>query len=152
MEANAKKPKKTSTLLKDLFSEPNLEKFIAENSRDFLALPFHEYAMGICSEKGMIAEQAILRSGIERTYGHQLLNGTRKPSREKVIQLAFGLKLDVEETQKLLRVAQKSALYPKIKRDAAILFCISKQKDFYETQNLLQSLNLSLLGTNPDHD
>ncbi|MBN1265003.1 MAG: hypothetical protein JXA25_05890 [Anaerolineales bacterium] len=88
----------------------------------------------------------ISRSAIDRTYGHQLFNGRRNPSRDKVIQLAFGLKLDLDETQSLLQAAQKSALYPKVKRDAAIIFCLHHEKDIFETQEVLKVLGLTMLG------
>ncbi len=107
---------------------------------------FHEYITDICKTEGKVPEQVILQASIERTYGHQLFNGTRKPSRDKVIQLAFGLELNVEDTQKLLRIAGKSALYPKIKRDATIIFCLVNHKNVDETQSVLHSLGLTLLG------
>jgi hypothetical protein len=108
--------------------------------------PFHVFISELCSSSGQVPEQVIKRAAIERTYGHQLFNGTRKPSRDKVIQLAFGLGLDPNGTQKLLQVARKNALYPRIKRDAAILYCIENKKDVYDTQYVLQSLGLTLLG------
>lgn len=86
-----------------------------------------------------------VRASTEHT-GHQLFNGTRKPSRDKVIQLAFGFGLDMEQTQQLLKAAQKSPLYPKIKRDAAILYCIMHEFDFVKTQKLLGSFDIETLG------
>lgn len=136
----------TSILFRRIFKTNDIGKFLERNS-DALGIPsFHCYISEFCKTKGLIPEQVILHSDIERTYGHQLFNGTRKPSRDKALQLAFGLGLDVEGAQKLLQVAQKSLLYPKIKRDAAILFCINQQKDIYETQSVLHSLGLTLLG------
>lgn len=107
---------------------------------------FHEYIKELCYMTKQVPERVIKNASIERTYGHQLFNGTRKPSRDKVIQLAFGFELDVEETQNLLRIAQKSLLYPRIKRDAAILYCISNHIDIVGLQNLLYNLELTLLG------
>jgi transcriptional regulator with XRE-family HTH domain len=109
-------------------------------------IPFHIHISNICNSNGQVPEQVIKRSGIERTYGHQLFNGTRNPSRDKVIQLAFGLELDVDGTQNLLKAAHMNSLYPKIKRDAVILYCIENKKDFFETQSALQTLDLTLLG------
>ena len=45
-----------------------------------------------------------------RNYAYQLFNGTRKPSRDKVIQLAFGFGLSVDDTQELLKVARQAPL------------------------------------------
>jgi hypothetical protein len=138
----------TSTLLQRLFNTPNLENFFEYNARVMEMPLFHTYLMDICKKAGKVPEQVIKETGIERTYGHQLFNGTRKPSRDKVIQLAIGLKLDFDDTQKLLQVAQKSTLYPKIKRDAAIIHCIRYKKDIFETQDVLQNLGLTLLSGN----
>jgi hypothetical protein len=136
----------TSVFLGKLLQSPDLEGFI-EFYTDEMEIPtFNVYINNLCESTGQVPEQVIKRAAIERTYGHQLFNGRRKPSREKVIQLAFGLHLDVNGTQKLLQIAQKNSLYPKIKRDAAILFCIHNQKDIFETQALLESLGLTLLG------
>jgi hypothetical protein len=136
----------TSALLRKLFNTPDIEEFMENNSHELIVPSFHSYISSICKTNRMVPEQVIKHAAIERTYGHQLFNGTRKPSRDKVIQLAFGLGLDLDSTQKLLQIAQKSPLYPKIKRDAAILFCINNHLDILETQSVLLSLGLTLLG------
>ena len=146
MQKENKTTGSTSTLFEKLFVEPDIENFLETNSDDLQVLPLHEYLSNITKEKGLIPEQVIKNSGIERTYGHQIYNGTRNPSREKIIQLAFGLRLSLKETQKLLLLGNRNPFYPRIKRDAAIIFCLNHQKDFFETQSLLQSLKLSLLG------
>ena len=107
---------------------------------------FGEYIRSLCKQKGLVRERVIQRSGIERTYGHQIFRGIREPSRDKVLQLAIGFGLNPEEAGKLLRIAGKSSLYPKIKRDAAILFCIQRGKTIIETQLLLEHLGFSQLG------
>jgi hypothetical protein len=144
--AEPKKEERTSSLLRRLFNTSDLEEFMANNAGEMEIPPFHVYITDLCRLQGWIPEQIIRLSAIERSYGHQLFNGTRKPSRDKVIQLAFGLGLDLDSTQKLLQIAQKNPLYPKIKRDAAIIFCINNQKDILETQSVLLNLGLTLLG------
>lgn len=142
---------RTSTLLHKLFKAPDLKTFMESNAEE-LALPqFHIYISALCKDTGKVPEQIIRRSAIDRTYGHQLFNGRRKPSRDKVIQLAFGFGLDVEGAQELLKLARQTALYPKIKRDAVILRCLNEHKDIIETQNALQALELTLLGGEEKH-
>lgn len=136
----------TSTLLRRLFKSSDLDKFINNNIDEMNIPPFHVYILDLCKAEGWVPEQIIKKAAIDRTYGHQLFNGTRKPSRDKVIQLAFGFGLDVDGAQKLLKLAQKNALYPKIKRDAAILYCLNNHKDVLETQSILQALGQTLLG------
>ena len=117
-----------------------------KNAEDLHTPVFNEYIKELCYMTKQVPERVIKNASIERTYGHQLFNGTRKPSRDKVIQLAFGFGLDVEGTQHLLRIAQKSPLYPRIKRDAAILYCLNNHIDIAGVQNLLYNLELTLLG------
>lgn len=137
---------RTSTLLNKLFKTSNLKGFIERNAKNMEIPLFYIYISDLCQTMGQVPERIIKMSSIERTYGHQLFNGTRKPSRDKVIQLAFGFGLDVEETQSLLKIAQKSQLYPKIKRDAVIIYCLNNQKSIIETQGILETLELTLLG------
>ena len=142
---------RTSTLLHKLFKSPNLETFM-ENNSEVLGLPkFNSYISALCKDTGKVPEQVIKRSAIDRTYGHQLFNGTRKPSRDKVLQLAIGFGLDVDGAQELLKLARQTSLYPRIKRDAVILRCLNVHKDIIETQCTLQALGLTLLGGDEKH-
>lgn len=142
MDENAR----TSTLLRQLFEAPDLDTFF-DRYQPAMRLPdFHEYLLELCRDRQMKKETVIRRAGIERTYGYQLLNGTRKPSRDKVLQLALALRLDADETQKLLQIAGKSLLYPRLKRDAAVLYCVSHGHSAMDAQLLLQELGLAPLG------
>lgn len=142
----------TSTLLRRLFKTTNLKEYIENNAHELQIPSFHEYISELCKVMNQVPEQIIRNSSIERTYGHQLFNGTRKPSRDKVIQLAFGFGLNIEGTQNLLRIAQKSILYPRIKRDAAILYCISHDMGILEAQGTLHDLHLTLLGGSEENE
>lgn len=143
---------RTSTLLQRLFQAPNLEGFIKDNA-DVLQMPsFHTYIAELCRVMSLVPERVIKQSLIERTYGHQLFNGTRKPSRDKVIQLAFGFGLDIEGTQELLKIARMNSLYPRIKRDAVILYCLNHHLSVMEVQDMLHDLQLTLLGGTEKND
>ena len=136
----------TSALMGRLLKTTNIKHFLEKNAFSMVDVPFHEYIRQRCKETGVVREQVIKRSDIERTYGHQLFRGLRAPSRDKVIQLAFGFGFGVEETQGLLKAARKSILYPKIKRDAAILFCIRRGMNIVDAQSVLEELGIALLG------
>ena len=133
----------TDDLMKHL-QEGALEQVL--QSADSLP-PFPQYIAQMCAARGETRELAIRRAGIERSYGYQLFNGTRKPSRDKTIQLAIGFGLDVKQTQALLKVAQQSQLAPQAKRDAAILYALLHQLRFDAVQMLLERFDMPLLGT-----
>ncbi len=138
----------TNTLLNRLRGGKDFQHFAQENENNFqkCSLPF--YLNQLCEVRSLLPSEVIRRAQIERTYGHQIFNGTRVPSRDKLIQIALGFGLSLEETQTLLRIAQRSMLYVKIERDAACMFGILHGMNVMEVQDLLESLNLCMLGEN----
>ncbi len=112
----------TSALLHRIAKTSDFNEFVSNFEGVMRETPFSEYLAGLCEEKHLVPGHIIRTAQIDRTYGHQLFNGTRKPSRDKVIQLAFGFGMTVDEAQRLLQAAGKSPLYPKIMRDAAFIF------------------------------
>lgn len=150
---SAARPKDTtSTMLRRLMKTSDIKRFIEQNDDRLTAPSFTEYLADCCKKSGMLPDHIIKRTDIDRTYGHQLFNGTRAPSRDKVLQLAFGFGFGVEDTQRLLRAARKSELYPKLRRDAAIIFCLNRKKTVMETQDILDELGLPLLGGRKSED
>jgi len=143
---------RTDKMMKRLFKAASPEEALGEAGEFIEKESFSECVAAFCAEKDMIPERIIREAGIERTYGHQLFNGTRNPSRDKVLQIAFGFGLDVEETQRLLRAARKSMLYPRLKRDAAVIYCLQKKKDLAYTQQMLAQYGLTALGEAPKYE
>ena len=136
----------TSTLLGRLFRTASIERFIRHFDRHMEYVAFDTYITDLCVSKNMRPEHVIIKSGIDRTYGHQLFNGRRKPSRDKVIQLAFGFNSTYDKAQELLKAARKSPLHPKIKRDAVIIYALTRQHDINDVQVTLHDLGLPVLG------
>lgn len=135
----------TAELWAKLFKAPSVGAFLNEQSG--VELPaFSDYIARLADEGGLKHEAVIARSGIERSYGHRLFNGTRNPSRDTVLQLAFGFGLDCDSAQQLLKVAGASALHPKVKRDAVIAYCLHNGHTLMDAQELLYQNALPLLG------
>ena len=137
---------RTSALMRKLHKTKKIDSFLSEQEAQFEHETFRDCLKKHCAAKNTIPEHVISHAQIDRTYGHQLFNGTRKPSRDKVIQLAFGLGLDVEETQQLLRSASKSALYPRVRRDAVIIYALKEHWRMMDVQEALDRYQLTLLG------
>lgn len=136
----------TRELWAKLFSSPTVDGFFNE-SGEFTRLPdFSDYIKSLCKEKGEKPKTVLERGCIESSYGHRLFSGTRNPSRDTIIQFAFGFELNVEETQRLLKVGRAASLHPKVKRDAVIAFCLSKKKTLMETQFILEKEELPSIG------
>ena len=59
---------------------------------------------------------------LSKSYTYQVLDGSRQPERNVVLRLAFSLGCSLKEVQHLLALSDNGILYPKIRRDAAMIF------------------------------
>lgn len=136
----------TDKLLEMLFKSRNLNNIVEENEGNFVLPSFSEYITALGKARKEVPERIIARANLEKAYGHKIFSGARNPSRDTVIQLAFGFEADVDQTQELLKIARKSVLYPRIKRDAAIIYCLHRHFPVIEAQIILNDLGLPILG------
>ena len=111
--------------------------FLRQNRKNMLEPDLSEYLMTLLLQKNLKRAQVVEGSGIDKAYVYQIFNGSKKPSRDKLIAIAFGMRLNEEETQRLLKLAGHSALYRRLARDALILFAIQRGKDIWETDEAL---------------
>ena len=109
---------------------------------------FSAFITALSKQRGIAPQRIIEKANIENSFGHQLFKGTRRASRDTVLLLAFGFEADLELAQELLRNARMAQLYPRVKRDAALIYCFSHHMSAIEAQALLQELALPLLGGN----
>ena len=95
----------------------------------------------------MTPEKAALirRTGIERTYGYQLLKGMRSPGRDKVLLFCLAAGLDLHETQRALRAAGEPILYSRKRRDAILIFAVNEKLSISDTQELLTQFDEQVL-------
>ena len=136
----------TDELLTQIFKEPDPERLFEQNETAFTVTTFSEYLYNWCKTNREIPEHIIRRANLEKSYGHQLFTGKRNPSRDTVLQLAFAMDADYKQAQDMLKIARKSQLYPRIKRDAALIYCLHNRNSLVDAQILLQDLKLPLLG------
>ena len=136
----------TKLLLERLFLAPDVKTYLHDNAPLMSMPPFDRFICALCEELSISRAKVIATSTIPRNYAYQLFNGIRKPSRDKVIQLAFGFGLDVDSTQELLKIARQAPLYPKIPRDIVILRCLYEKRNVLQAQHALDSMGLMLLG------
>ena len=136
----------TQELWAKLFRAPNIDSYFAENGSALITPSFPQYITDLCQQKGKTPEQVIKRSNIEKSFGHRLFSGARNPSRDTVLQLAFAMKADVKQAQEMLKIARKALLYPRIKRDAVLIYCLHNRISLIDTLIVLTDLDLPVLG------
>ena len=83
----------------------------------------------------------MISSGLSKSYIYQIFEGKRKAGRDVMMRIAFGMRLSVEETQRLLTLSGTSVLYPKVRRDAAIIYALDKKSTLIEAELLLEELD-----------
>ena len=116
--------KTTGELMDILRSKPDAAAFVQENADELQNKTVPELLADLLERKQLTRAAVIRAAGLARTYGYQLFDGTYTPTRDKLIQLAFGFQLTVEETQALLKAAGHAVLYPRNARDVVIIECL----------------------------
>ena len=107
---------------------------------------FVDYINEILLEKDLEKSDIIRDAQIPRTYAYQIVQGSKQAGRDKILQLAIAMKLNLEETNRLLTVAHHNHLYAKQQRDAILIFGISKQYSLIQINELLDEFHHELLG------
>jgi len=75
---------------------------------------------------------------MSESYLYKINQGVKTNiSRDKVIQICFGFGLDCNESETLMRAANANPLYPRIRRDSIILFCLENGKSVIECDRML---------------
>lgn len=97
------------------------------------------YLADLLYSHGMTSAEYIAIMNLDRSYGYQLLNGRRNPSRELLIRTAILLKQNLEETQRLLKIGNREVLYPRVRKDAIAIFAIEKGLSLPEYQELIDA-------------
>ena len=136
----------TDQLMALLFKERDIEQFLQRDESSFLLPTFAEYMTDWCKKHDQVPEKVILRANLDKSYGHQLFSGKRNPSRDTVLQMAFAIGADLPQAQEMLKIARKSILYPRVKRDAVIIYCLHNSISLTDTEIILYDLGLPLLG------
>ena len=90
--------------------------------------------------KKVTAPELVKRTGLSKSYVYQMLDGTRLPGRDVLLRIAFELNLGLQEIQRLLTCAGRGRLYPKVRRDAAIIACINKRMTTEQTEEFLKGI------------
>lgn len=127
----------TSTLFDRLRSQRSGEAFLKQEQKTPSCARFLRDML----ENGkMSASEWIITTGISKTYGYQVLRGERTPGRDILLRTALALQLTLKETQRLLAVGGCGALYPKVRRDAAVIFALNQKMTLLEAEELLSSL------------
>lgn len=108
-------------------------------------LKFHDYLTFLFSQQALSKSAIIKKSTLDRTYAYQIFDGTKMPGRDKVLALSLSMALPLEETDRLLKLANQGTLYPKVKRDAVIIYAIAHHYDVLQTNEMLYEHGMEII-------
>ena len=129
--------KQTDTLRQELMEAPDLDKFLSDNEENFEAGQCGALLQSIFTGKAYSKAELARQSGMSTVYLYQVFSGIRRPSRDKLICICFGLGCSLDTTQELLKKCGYSALYAKNRRDAIMMYSLNKGSTLQETNDRL---------------
>ncbi len=138
--------KDTSRILEELGLCPDFKSFYNENKNYMVSDSLSALLERLLKEKGLKKSVVIKKAELAEVYGYQIFSGLRVPERKKLLCLAIGMGLNLEETQTLLKCAGYSTLYVKIPFDSIVLFGVCKGLSVVEINELLYEYGLETLG------
>lgn len=104
------------------------------------ATEFCHYLFELMSARGLKAKDVIASTGMERSYFYHILSGKKLPSRNVVLRIGLCLEAPLSEVNKMLLLAEHGALYAKVRRDAALIYCIERKYTMKQANNFLKQL------------
>jgi transcriptional regulator with XRE-family HTH domain len=130
----------TQKMLNRIIKADNIKGFVEDNITNYNETTFNKYITSLIYKKGIKKSDIVKDSGLSTPYVYQIISGTKKPKRNKLIQLSFGLQLNYDETQNMLKLAEIGTLYPRNKRDSVIIYAIKNGKTIYELDDMLDEI------------
>ncbi len=129
--------KSTEELLNELKKAEDYFQFVKENETELESISLTELLEQLLIKYEKPKKDVIRDAGLDITYGYQIFDGRKKPRRDKLLQLALGFPLTIEEANQLFRAGGMSSLYIRCKRDTICMYCLQQGMMVDECNELL---------------
>ena len=139
------KEKTTGELENEIKSADSADEYLVQNSEYLLKQSISETLNQALFRANLTVSAVVKRSGLTRSHVYHIFNGKRLPSRDKLIAIAFGMELNSDETNALLKKCRFAPLYSKDPRDAVIMFNLAHGKDIVDTNLDLENQGFEIL-------
>ena len=138
--------KDTSEIVKELGLSPDFQTFYNENKEYMISADLVQLLAELLHSKGLRKSQVIKSSELSEVYSYQIFSGLRMPERKKLLCLAVGMGLNIDEAQQLLKCAGYPQLYVKKPFDSVVLYGLCNSLSVVEINELLYKYDLETLG------
>ena len=137
--------KDTSEIVKELGLSRDFQTFYNENKEYMIVANLVQLLAELLQRKGLKKSQVIKNAELSEIYGYQIFSGVRVPERKKLLCLALGMGLNIDEVQTLLKCAGYSQLYVKKPFDSVVLYGFCKGLSVIEVNELLYQYGLDTI-------
>lgn len=138
--------KDTSKIIEELKLSEDFNTFYKENSDQMATAPLSVLLDELMKNKNLKKIQVIKNSEMSETYAYQIFSGLRVPERNKLLCIAVGMGLNIDEVQSLLKAAGYPLLYVKKPFDSIILYGLCKKLSVVEINELLYDYGFETIG------
>ena len=138
--------KDTSKIVEELGLCPSFQTFYNENKDYMVTSTLSQMLASLLEQKGLKKSEVIKKAELSEVYAYQIFSGIRVPERNKLLCLAIGMELSLDEVQTLLKCAGYPTLYVKLPFDSIVLFGICKKLSVIQINELLFDYELETLG------
>lgn len=129
--------KSTEELKHEIKAATDIDDYLTVNREHLIKESLSNHLHKLLVQKNLHRADVIRNSLLGRAYVYRIFAGQKIPSRDKLIALAFGMRLSDEETQKMLKLSGNRELYARDERDALILFALQHKMSVIDTNILL---------------
>ena len=136
----------TEELLERLLASRSVDSYLENAETPDRSLP--DYLFELLDKRKLKRADVMRGSGLNGTVVYDIFSGKSRPGHDHAVMLALGLKANLRETQRILRLAGAGELWCKRRRDAVLIWCIEHGLTRAETDDELYRLGeKTLLGT-----
>ena len=137
----------TETLMQT--TPENLDKVLQEKEATLFAeeKPFAAYMRERFKAKGLKQQDVFLAADISEGYGYKLIAEEKHTrQRDVILRLCFAGHFSLDETQRALKLAGMSPLYPRMERDAVLMVAVNQGIfDIADVNHLLEQHQMEKL-------
>lgn len=121
--------------------------YLSENEDCFLKNDLSQFWKTVIGSTDMKKSDIINKADIGYTFFYDILKGKKHPSRDTLIRIFIAMRLDIDTCQEALRMYEWAALYPKIKRDSILIYCLAHNFSLQQSEELLEKNGEKALKT-----
>lgn len=136
----------TEELTNEIANADTLEHWAKDKKDSLDEITLAEFLERMLEKYQISKKSVITQAQLDTTYGYQIFQGKKKPSRDILLKIAFGFPLTVAETNHLLYYGNSGTLYPRVKRDAYIMYALHHKYNVIQANDYLYEYNEKTLS------